>query len=310
MIARDIALRLGLRRSGRDWRGACPACGYAGTFSLTEREGRTLWWCASCQDGDAIARALGSERGRGAAPNPPNPPKRAVFRASATGAGEALAPNPPNRGAAPDHAAAARRLWETARPINGTTAGLYLAARGLAGFASPALRFLGDHRHAPSGTRWPTLVAAATDPLTGELRALHRTYLAPDGRHKAPVEPPKMTLGPTGGAVIRLAEPEAAKPLVIGEGIESAASAGAILAAPAWAAISAGNLSRIALPPAVREVVVAADNDPVGQREAERAAQRWQAEGRRARIAMPDAADTDFNDLLMRRRLAREAAHG
>jgi hypothetical protein len=28
------------------------------------------------------------------------------------------------------------------------------------------------------------------------------------------------------------------------------------------------------------------------------------------RIAMPDAADTDFNDLLMRRRLAREADHG
>jgi putative DNA primase/helicase len=292
MSARDLAARLSLRRSGRDWRGACPACGYAGTFSLTEREGRALWWCASCQDGDAIARALGFERGRGAPANPANPAN--------------LAGRPGKAG----NAAAARALWQRGAGIAGSMASRYLAARGLAGFHSPALRFLPEHRHGPSGTTWPVLLAAVTDPISGALMALHRTFLARDGRHKAPVEPAKATLGPTGGTVIRLAEPEPGKPLVIAEGIETAASAGVILAAPAWAAISAGNLSRVALPDAIREVVVAADNDPVGQREAERAAQRWQAEGRRVRIAMPDAADTDFNDLLMRRRLAREAAHG
>jgi putative DNA primase/helicase len=292
MSARDIASRLGLRRSGRDWRGACPACGYAGTLILTEREGRTLWWCAACRDGDAIARALGFERGRHAAAKPAKPA------------------NPAGQPGKAGNAAAARALWQRGAGIAGSMASRYLAARGLAGFHSPALRFLPEHRHGPSGTTWPAMLAAVTDPTSGVLLAVHRTYLARDGRHKAPVEPAKATLGPIAGGVIRLAEPEAAKPLVIGEGIESAASAGVILAAPAWAAISAGNLSRIALPPAVREVVVAADHDPVGQREAERAAQRWQAEGRRVRIAMPDAADTDFNDLLMRRRLAREAAHG
>jgi putative DNA primase/helicase len=291
MSARDIASRLGLRRSGRDWRGACPACGYAGTFSLTEREGRTLWWCASCQDGDAIARALGFERGRGEPAKPAKPAKPAGQP------GEA------------GNAAAARALWQRGAGIADSMASRYLAARGLAGFRSPALRFLPEHRHSPSGTTWPVLLAAVTDPISGALVALHRTYLAPGGGAKAPVEPAKMTLGPIAGGVIRLAEPEPGKPLVIGEGIESAASAGVILAAPAWAAISAGNLSRIELPPSVVEVVVAADNDPVGRREAERAALRWQAEGRRARVAMPDAADTDFNDVL-RRRLAREAAHG
>jgi hypothetical protein len=135
-----------------------------------------------------------------------------------------------------------------ARPIEGTVAETYLAARGLAGFTSPALRFLAEHRHAPTGTIWPVLLAAVTDPLTAELRATHRTYLARDGSAKAPVEPPKMTLGPTAGAVIRLADPEPGKPLVIAEGIETAASAGLILDAPAWAAISAGNLSRIEHP--------------------------------------------------------------
>jgi phage/plasmid primase-like uncharacterized protein len=147
-----------------------------------------------------------------------------------------------------------------------------------------------------------------TNPTTGELRAVHRTYLARDGSAKAPVEPPKMTLGPTAGAVIRLAEPQPGKPLVIGEGIETAASAGLILGAPAWAAIAAGNLSRIELPPAVVEAIIAADADAVGQREAERAAQRWQAEGRRVRIATPNTAGTDFNDLLQRTG-AREVAH-
>jgi hypothetical protein len=199
-------------------------------------------------------------------------------------------------------------LWASARPITGTVAETYLAARGLSGFTSPALRYLPHHRHASSGIAWPVLVAAVTCPMSRALRAVHRTFLARDGRGKAPVEPAKMTLGPTAGAVIQLAEPQPGRPLVIGEGIESAASAGLILGCPAWGAIAACNLSRIELPPAVVEVIIAADADAVGQREAERAAQRWQAEGRRVRIATPNTAGSDFNDLLQRTG-AQEVAH-
>jgi putative DNA primase/helicase len=304
--AADIAARLGLRRVGQEWRGTCPACGYPTAFSLTERNGRPLWWCASCEDGRAIARAIVFRCDGRRPPNPPNPPKRTVSRAFSR---PSSAPNPPNRGNAPDHGAAAARLWAEARPIAGTVAEHYLAARGLTGFTSPALRCLLAHRHAPSGSTWPVLLAAVTDPATGELRAVHRTYLARDGRGKAPVEPAKMTLGPTAGAVIRLAEPEPGRPLVIGEGLETSAAAGLILGAPAWAAISAGNLGRIKLPPAVTEVVVAADNDPVGRREAERAAKRWAAEGRRVRIAQPNTPGADFADLLLQRRRAPEVGY-
>jgi putative DNA primase/helicase len=211
---------------------------------------------------------------------------------------------------APDHGAAAARLWGEARPITGTAADTYLTARGLTGFTSPALRCLLAHRHAPSGSTWPVLLAAVTDPATGELRAVHRTYLARDGRSKAPIEPAKMTLGPTAGAVIRLADTEPGKPLVIAEGLETSAAAGLILGAPAWAGIAAGNLARIQLPPEVGEVIIAADADPVGQRQAERAARRWQAEGRRVRVAVPDAEGADFADLLLQRRRAPEVAHG
>jgi putative DNA primase/helicase len=108
--------------------------------------------------------------------------------------------------------------------------------------------------------------------------------------------------------VIRLAEPQPGKPLVIGEGIETSAAAGVILGCPAWAATAADNLWRINLPPSMQEVVIAADADPVGQREAERAARRWQAEGRRVRIAEPNTAGSDFNDLLPRPG-ALEATH-
>jgi putative DNA primase/helicase len=292
MTAATIAARLGLRRMGRAWRGTCPACGYQGTFALTERNGRPLWWCASCQDGGAIAQALKIENRGGAS--------------AKVAKGAKL---PPARTGGDDPTAAAQRLWASARPITGTVAERYLAGRGLAGFASAALRFLPDHRHAPTGTTWPVLLAAVTCPMSRALRAVHRTFLARDGRGKAPVEPAKMTLGRTAGAVIRLSEPQPGKPLVIAEGVESAASAGLILGAPAWAAIAAGNLSRIELPPAVVEVVIAADADPVGQRAAERAAQRWQAEGRRVRIATPNTAGLDFNDLLGRRRGAPEVAH-
>ncbi|MFN6953780.1 MAG: toprim domain-containing protein [Acetobacteraceae bacterium] len=286
--AASIAARFGLRRTGSAWSGTCPACGYNGTLSLTDRDGRALWHCHSCQDGAGIARAIGLRSEGYAAPNPPNPP---------------------NRPAAPDHRDAARRLWDQAAPIAGTTAERYLAARGLAGFASPALRFLPDQRHAPTGSRWPVMLAACTCPTSGELRAVHRTFLARDGRGKAPVDPAKMTLGPTGGAVIRLAEPEAGKPLVIGEGIESSASAGLLIGAPAWAAIAAGNLSRIVLPGIVKAVVIAADPDPVGQREADAAGRRWQAEGRAVEIATPNDPNEDFND-MMTRHLAGAVAHG
>ena len=135
--------------------------------------------------------------------------------------------------------------------------------------------------------------------------ACHRTYLTREGR-KASVEPPKASLGPVWAGAIRL-DP-AAPEIVVGEGIESSASAGLLLGLPAWAALSAGNLARaLILPPEVRGVVIAADRDPVGMQAAQAAATRWRAEGRRVRIARPDNAGQDFNDVLAARMVAASA---
>jgi hypothetical protein len=86
---------------------------------------------------------------------------------------------------------------------------------------------------------------------------------------------------------------------VIGEGIETSASAGLLLGLPAWAAVSAGNLATgLVLPTSVRRIIIASDHDPAGQEAARAAWQRWRAEGHAVRIAVPDEPRQDFNDLL------------
>jgi putative DNA primase/helicase len=72
------------------------------------------------------------------------------------------------------------------------------------------------------------MVALVSGPA-GEIIAVHRTHLTRDGR-KAMVTPVKASLGPIWGGAIRLHDPDPAQPLVIGEWIETSASAGCLMA--------------------------------------------------------------------------------
>ena len=141
----------------------------------------------------------------------------------------------------------------------------------------------------------PALVAAVTD-VGGNVRAVHRTYLAPGGRGKAPVEPAKMMLGPTGGLSVHLAP--AAERIAVAEGIETALSVQQATGLPTRAALSAGGIQRLELPPLplATDVVIAADGDHDGRRAPRIAGHRWRAEGRRVQIAVPRRLD--FNDSL------------
>jgi phage/plasmid primase-like uncharacterized protein len=276
--AAELASRLNLHRARGGFRGACPACSYPDAFSLRPGKGDHIGlFCASCGDREAITDAV----------------KRAV-------GGDWTAP----AAAAPaDDAAvrqrkleAARRLWSGSTPAAGSIADTYLTGRSLPGLAaSAALRFRGDCHH-PGGGSLPALVALVQD-VTGAPIAVHRTYLRRDSTGKADAEPQRATLGSPWRGAVRLAG--IAEELAIGEGIETSASAGRLLNLPAWAAISAGNLAQgVALPAEVRRVVIAADADPPGERAAQQAALRWRAEGRTVRIARPEKAGCDFNDIL------------
>jgi phage/plasmid primase-like uncharacterized protein len=274
--AADLAARWKLHRSRNGWRGDCPACGYAGGLMLNQREGRPLAWCASCQDSKALGAMM--RDGCGLPSRSPSPP---------AGDAEALARLKQARALA---------IWERALPIHGTLGAVYLAARGLPDLArSRDLRFAPCCAHPESGSH-PALIALVRD-QNGKPLSIHRTFLRADGTGKADAEPQKASLGPIWGGGIRL-DPIASE-IVIGEGIETSASAGLLIGLPAWAALSAGNLAKgLLLPPEVRAVVIATDPDPPGETAAQQAAARWTAEGRTVRIARPDREGADFNDLL------------
>jgi len=142
------------------------------------------------------------------------------------------------------------------------------------------------------------MVAAVARVPNRAVVAVHRTYLRPDGRGKADVEPTKASLGPTGGGAVRLAP--AGEQLAVTEGIETGLSVVAATGVPTWVAISAGGLTNLILPPPplAIEITISADHDPVGINAAHEAAERWSHEGRRVRIALPSIG-SDFNDLFL-----------
>jgi putative DNA primase/helicase len=123
--------------------------------------------------------------------------------------------------------------------------------------------------------------------------AVHRTFIAIEGRKKAPIKRAKMTLGSCGGVRIGPLGGQ----LRIAEGIETALSTMQATGRPAWAALSRSGLRTLDLPADVGDVVLLADGDEPGEAAAREAGWRWKCEGRRVRLARPPRG-FDFNDVL------------
>ncbi|HZU91685.1 MAG TPA: toprim domain-containing protein [Stellaceae bacterium] len=141
-------------------------------------------------------------------------------------------------------------------------------------------------------------MVARVDGPNGELIAIHRTFLLPDGSDKAPLAEPKRSLGSWRGGAVRLAP--AGPVLAIAEGIENALTVMVAEGTPAWSAVSKGGFRWLVPPADVRELLVVADNDANGhgQQAAWRAAERWAAAGWRVRLVQPRRPGEDVNDLL------------
>jgi hypothetical protein len=262
-------------RSNKTAYADCPSCGYKNALAITQTSERTLYHChAGCQQ-EALWQTL-----RSLDPYITAPTKR--FASS--------------KPAVP--LAFVSALWERSRPPEGTVVETYLRMRRITAAIPPSIRFLQSHYHKPTRTYWPVMLAAVSD-AKGRILALHRTYLAPDGSAKAPVHPPKMTLGQVGGLSCHLGKP--ANDMAVAEGIETALSVQMATGIPTWAGLSAGGLRRMVLPPAPDAglVTIAADADVVGIEAARIAALRWIGEGRRIRVIVPSRPGVDFNSLLM-----------
>ncbi len=314
-----IGRHVKLARAGRDWTGCCPFHEERTPSFAVYRDHYHCFGCGA--HGDVFGYLMAAER----------LDFPAAVAAAAQDAGVALdraapartTPQPPvARAAAPEDVAeaagrrrAAQRVWLEAEPVlRGTLAADYLAGRGIdlavLGRQPRALRFHPRLKHMSGGV-FPALVAAITRPVDGEFLGTHRTWLSVrDGRvGKAPIEPAKMSLGFVGGGAISLWRGASGKSIrsapegetvVIGEGIETCLSIA--LACPELrviAAVALGNLGRVALPPQIRTVILAADNDakPAAQRQLQRAVELHLEAGRTVRVARSPLGK-DFNDVL------------
>jgi putative DNA primase/helicase len=194
--------------------------------------------------------------------------------------------------------ARALAVWRESRPAAGTIVESYLANRGLALLPPQYLRFHPACPH-PSGANLPAMIGLVEHVDHGPT-AIHRTFISADGSSKTAVEPDKASLGPVAGGAVRRAQVRAGQWLLVAEGLETTLSVMHSCALPGWAALSAGGIKSLVLPPSANLVVICADNDSngVGQCAANAAAERFLAEGRRVRIALPPASGLDFNDVL------------
>ena len=146
-------------------------------------------------------------------------------------------------------------------------------------------------------TSHPAMVARVDNP-SGRAVTLHRTYLTLDGR-KADVPSPKKLMSPaipgaTRGGAIRLYP--AGETLAVTEGIESALAVRLATGLRVWAAICAGGMARLIVPPEVHLVVICADHDAAGLDAARALARRLLTEQRRVKILVPNRPGADWAD--------------
>lgn len=286
-LAQTIGVALGGHRSGNRWMARCPAHDDSTpSLSITETcDGKLLVHChAGCEQRAVIAALQdlglwqpGSVRGE------------------------------PHYGARSDRAfnrdddrartAKALQLWCAGKPADESLVRIYLRSRGIRIRPPGIIKFHSGLKHR-TGSIWPAMIALVTRGPDNRPIGVHRTYLARDGRAKAPIEPNRMMLGPCRGGAVRLAP--AGDPLMVGEGIETCLAAMQATGHGTWAALSTSGLRTLDLPSAVKDVIVLADGDAPGEAAALAAAVRWRHEGRRVRIARaPPGAD--FNDVLLNR---------
>jgi hypothetical protein len=209
----------------------------------------------------------------------------------------------PRRGLAPapsGSAEAARRLIAMTQPIVGTIVQTYLRGRGITFLHGTGnLRFHPRCYYKPDDGPtevWPAMIAAVTD-LTGKITGAHRTWLAPDGSDKAPIDTPRKAMGDLLGAAVRIGVPGTV--MAAGEGIETMLSLRQVLPDMAMApALSAAHLAAILFPPKLRRLYIVRDDDPAGNGARDTLIERANAEGIEAIPLSP--AFGDFNEDLQR----------
>jgi hypothetical protein len=193
-----------------------------------------------------------------------------------------------------ERTAIARTLWSEGIDPRGTPAEDYLGSRGLTltNAARKALRF---HPHPKYPAGWgPTLLAAFRLLETDEITAVHRIRV--DQPARWPKTFRKM-LGPVRGAAVKLAP--VVDMLAVAEGVETAIAANQMGYCPAWALGSAWAVEHLPVLPAVKHLILLAENNDASRKATEACGNRWADAGRRVTRIWPREDCDDLNDELM-----------
>ncbi|MBR1024645.1 toprim domain-containing protein [Bradyrhizobium viridifuturi] len=194
---------------------------------------------------------------------------------------------------------AARRLFAMSQPIPGTVVDTYLQTRGITALdGTGSLRFhprcyYRPNEHGPTES-WPAMIASVTD-LGGGITGAHRTWLAPDGSDKAPIDTPRRAMGDLLGHAVRFGV--AHDVMAAGEGVETVLSLRqATPRLPMVAALSAAHLAAVLFPTTLRRLYIVRDDDPGGDGARDRLIGRANAVGIEAIVLSPRLED--FNEDL------------
>jgi Toprim domain len=284
MSAAGIARQLGATRHGNNWRCACPrGCGYGLSF-CDGLDGRLLAFCFGGCPFDRIMAALVEYGLLDDDDDDDLHVSRGVTVCQRDNT---------------ERIAHARQIYDSGGWDERIA--VYLCSRWIH-LTSPVLRFSEQTPHR-LGARLPAMLAPIVN-VDGEQIGVHLTYLRHDGGGKAdlPKQHQRECRGAVRGGSIRLIPFEPDVELVLAEGVETSLAVSELFGLPCWSAVYAGGLCALVLPPEVRRIVIAADNDEsgVGQRNALAAYDRWTAEGRSVRIVAPLVVGDDFNDVLLK----------
>lgn len=291
--------------------GPCPVCGGKDRFRFDNKNGKGTFFCNQCGAGDGITLlCLYHEWGF----------KEALHAiATLVDVGKCIIapqtsrPLEPHLDSIQEEAETRKRrkslrtVWMQSKKItSGDPVDRYLRNRGI---------FLNEF---PSILRFhPTLPYYHERNLVGKYNALlaliqnkvnqavtiHRTYL--ENGYQANVPKTKklmspITPGASLGAAIKLFAPKDGR-LVVAEGIETALCFHIATQLPVWATVSANGMEKVIVPDAVKETIIAVDNDISGrgQRAANKLKKRLLDEGRAVKYVIPPNVGDDFADMLM-----------
>jgi uncharacterized protein (DUF927 family) len=190
-------------------------------------------------------------------------------------------------------------IWAAAKAIAGTLGETYWRGRGLGWLPGPdVMRFDPAVMHPKLKQEFPALIALVSGAAEPSFNV---TFLAGDGGAKAAIDKKdqRRTLGSSKGGVVQLTPSIEGKPLLIGEGPETVATAIEATGWPGWASLGTAGLGSFTWS-GEGEIILLAENDDNGanQRALAKVCPILVEKGFKVRVASPPTGTKDFNDVV------------